>query len=72
MDELMSKQEEVTELEISHALKLSYSLDYIPGLLRWIYSYRNLSYALHLNNWYLKSICISELLSERCELWLQW
>lgn len=34
MDELMSKQEEVTELEISHALMLSYSLDYIPGLLR--------------------------------------
>lgn len=38
MDELMSKQEEVTEPEISHALLLSCDLGYISGLLRRIYS----------------------------------
>lgn len=38
MDELMSKHEEVTEPEISHALLLSCDLDYISGLLRKIYS----------------------------------
>lgn len=38
MDELMSKQEEVTEPEISHALLLSCDLGYILGLLRRIYS----------------------------------
>lgn len=63
MDELMNKQEEVTEQEICYALMLSYSLDYIPGLLRWIYSYSTLSYDMHLNNWDFKSICISKLLN---------
>lgn len=33
MEELMSKQEEVTEADISHALVFSCGLDYISGLL---------------------------------------
>lgn len=66
LDELMSKQEEVTEPGISHALLLSCGLDYISGLLR-IYTYSNLV-PIHCTYLVFKSVCISELLNERCEL----